>query len=373
MGGLGGWLGPALTATTNVVGAYQGAQADLKDRDQKQLALRIQQQRQAHNDEITNALKEAQRGALTAPVAKPKRSSATFKLNGQPTLGSMDESGTYYDVGGNELTTGVTPFDKTEGDRTPRTFMVNGKPVEGLTDKGGKFYNADGTPIVGNVSPYVAPKEPAIVQGNGPDGAPHVFRVPKAGGTATEVEGINPKPSGTNGGRGAATIQKAVAKNQEALSVIDDALAELDKHPDAVGVLEHGRGLPYVGDQLDQRADSTGVGARAQISNIGSLVLHDRSGAAITVSEFPRLAPFVPNIRDTPSTIRSKLVKLKNGYMVETAALKATPATASTHATNDPGGNVDLGAPSQAQQLWDAAVKKHGEAKVVAEYGPRPQ
>lgn len=28
---------------------------------------------------------------------------------------------------------------------------------------------------------------------------------------------------------------------------------------------------------------------------------------------------------------------------------------------------------SQAQQLWDAAVAKHGEAKVLAEYGPRPQ
>lgn len=53
---------------------------------------------------------------------------------------------------------------------------------------------------------------------------------------------------------------------------------------------------------------------------------------------------------------------------------------------NDPGGNIDLrtgrggsGGPgnvpaaTREQQLWDAAVKKHGEAKVLQEYGSRPE
>lgn len=46
--------------------------------------------------------------------------------------------------------------------------------------------------------------------------------------------------------------------------------------------------------------------------------------------------------------------------------------------TNGPSGPIDLRTPSVAspptreQQLWDAAVQLHGQAKVVQEYGPRP-
>lgn len=36
------------------------------------------------------------------------------------------------------------------------------------------------------------------------------------------------------------------------------------------------------------------------------------------------------------------------------------------------GGLPDEGTSSEAQQLWDAAVKKYGEAKVLQQYGPRP-
>lgn len=49
-----------------------------------------------------------------------------------------------------------------------------------------------------------------------------------------------------------------------------------------------------------------------------------------------------------------------------------TPGTspAATHAPAP--SQAPSQAPTQAQALWDAAVKKYGEAKVLSEYGPRP-
>lgn len=49
------------------------------------------------------------------------------------------------------------------------------------------------------------------------------------------------------------------------------------------------------------------------------------------------------------------------------------PATITPKQSNDPGGSINLGASTRAQQLWDAAVAKHGREKVLAEFGPRPE
>lgn len=209
-----------------------------------------------------------------------------------------------------------------------------------------------------------------IMQGTDKEGQPHFYRVPKVSGDASEVGGLTPGGK-SSGGRSTAAITKAIANNQQQLAVIEDALKELEAHPEAVGIVEHGRGLPYIGDQLDQRKDTLGVNARASISNIGSLQIHDRTGAAMTAKEEPRLAPFVPNIRDTPQAIRQKLMKLRQFIGVETDALshggtvtaRANDGAAQAHLTEGP---------TREQQLWDAAVAKHGRAKVVAEYGERP-
>lgn len=128
------------------------------------------------------------------------------------------------------------------------------------------------------------------------------------------------------GGMGTATLRKAVATNQTQLSIIDDAVSELDRHPQAVGT-KRGAGdfVPFLGgvsDKINQHVDPEGVNARASLANIASLVIHDRSGAAVTVSEFPRLAPFVPRVSDDPATAKKKLAKLKQAIQTETAALE---------------------------------------------------
>lgn len=183
----------------------------------------------------------------------------------------------------------------------------------------------------------------------------------------SEAEGQNaPSPNA----RGNAAILKDIATNKTNASVIDDALKELDAHPDAVGLKRGAADLPFIGgaaDAINQRVDPEGVAARASLANISSLVIKDRSGAAVTISESARLRPFIPSTGDTPKTIRTKLRKLRQAIETETALLQ--------QASGRPRGTQSPAAPqaSEAQQLWDAAVAKHGEAKVLQSYGPRPE
>lgn len=152
----------------------------------------------------------------------------------------------------------------------------------------------------------------------GPNG-PTVARANTKSGDI-ELTDVAGKPA--SGGRSTASINKMIAANTSQLSVLDDALKELDNHPSAVGL---SRGVPIIGDALNQRVDPGGVAARAQIANIGSMVIHDRSGAAVTVHEMPRLAPFIPAMTDKPETIRIKLQKLRAAIAVETGALQSPP------------------------------------------------
>lgn len=106
-----------------------------------------------------------------------------------------------------------------------------------------------------------------------------------------------------------APIAKAYTENSTALRKIDSALAEVDKYPAAFG-LQNMRG-----DAISQRVDPKGVTARAIIADIGSLKIHDRSGAAVTAAETPRLLPFIPNVNDNAATIKKKLALFRAEYM----------------------------------------------------------
>jgi hypothetical protein len=80
----------------------------------------------------------------------------------------------------------------------------------------------------------------------------------------------------------------------------------------------------YLPNQLLNRMDEKGVEARAAIAELGSLIIHDRSGAAVTAAEFPRLAPFIPTEKDEPATVRKKLNSFVRIYREEMAALQST-------------------------------------------------
>jgi hypothetical protein len=92
--------------------------------------------------------------------------------------------------------------------------------------------------------------------------------------------------------------------NMTALGNITDALQKVKDNPNAFGLKSM---LP---NAMITRMDPKGIDARAAVFNLGSLKIHDRSGAAVTASETPRLLPFIPTPGDDAPTVTKKL----NGF-----------------------------------------------------------
>jgi len=133
-------------------------------------------------------------------------------------------------------------------------------------------------------------------------------------------------PTGENLGRPLkeipATVNKAIIENDISLNKANRALALLQGKDittpkgdvikgsaDATGFW---KGLtPEV---IINRWDPGGVSTRAFVADIGSLKVHDRSGAAVTASETPRLKPFIPSVYDSPEVAADKLINFKAEY-----------------------------------------------------------
>ena len=104
-----------------------------------------------------------------------------------------------------------------------------------------------------------------------------------------------------------ANAMKAYQGNNSALNAIDTAHDLVAKNKDAFGL----KNL-LAPEMLIQRTDPEGVGARSAVADIGSQIIHDRTGAAMAIHEEPRLSPFVPSVNDTPDAIKTKLKQLSH-------------------------------------------------------------
>jgi hypothetical protein len=127
-------------------------------------------------------------------------------------------------------------------------------------------------------------------------------------GTGTAVIGPNGQAVGPKLRDVPGTVRKTLFENDAALRKVDDALKAVDAYPAALGFSN------YMGDTIRQRTDPDGVNARALVADIGSLKIHDRSGAAVTASETPRLKPFIPSATDDEATVKKKLGLFKQEY-----------------------------------------------------------
>lgn len=143
-----------------------------------------------------------------------------------------------------------------------------------------------------------------VAQQGAPGVAPQQ-NLPTAGGGMQE--GTKPIPQ---------SAQTAMMGNVDGVGKIDRALAKVDAAPGAFGAVAGALNMVPGGVQ-DRYAPQSSVEARAAIADIGSLVLHDRSGAAVTASEFPRLQPFIPSVSDSPETVRTKLRNFREAYLAE--------------------------------------------------------
>jgi hypothetical protein len=102
-----------------------------------------------------------------------------------------------------------------------------------------------------------------------------------------------------------ANINLAIIKNNQGVQQLSDTIKLLEQNPEAVGF------KGFVPGAILNRAYPEGVNARAGVADIGSLVMHERSGAAVTASESPRLVPFIPLITDDSATALKKLKRMK--------------------------------------------------------------
>jgi hypothetical protein len=113
-----------------------------------------------------------------------------------------------------------------------------------------------------------------------------------------------------------APVSKALLENTQNLRRARNALTliqggkvgALQGDPNATGY------KGYAPDFALQRLDPAGVDTRAAIADLGSLIIHDRSGAAVTASEYPRLVPFIPRDKDEPSVAEKKLKRFIQEY-----------------------------------------------------------
>lgn len=310
MGFLSGFISPGLTATARAVsGAQEG--------DVQGSLFKMQQERQRKEDELKALIAGAQVKNLSSEVFARDHPKPTYDSD-----------------------RGVT-VDVTNATSTPVAGVTPKDPIGQAT----KIHEKERLFDVDHPVPVQADRTLVPVQQA--DGSVRYTPRDLAAGE------LAPSPNA----RGAAAIMKDVAANETQVSVIDDALKELDAHPDAVGLKRGAADLPLVGgvaDAINQRVDPNGVAARASLANVSSLVIKDRSGSAVTVSESARLRPFIPSTGDTPEAIRVKLRKLRAAIETETQELRKSGGTGAHTGASAPGGTIDLGktgkVPSSSQR-----------------------
>lgn len=148
-------------------------------------------------------------------------------------------------------------------------------------------------------------------------------------------------------------------ENSQNLRKAERALALIsgEKVGDAVGDASATGWKGYVPDVVLQKIDPAGVSTRAAVADLGSMIIHDRSGAAVTASETPRLMPFIPGVTDDAASAEKKLKQFVDEYK-KMSQEAATAYKESGYNVPDTAFNFDKAVSSNApdgvdQELWD--------------------
>lgn len=165
------------------------------------------------------------------------------------------------------------------------------------------------------------------------------------GALGVDAQKLKPVPS---------AAYNAYRTNQTQLLVLQRALDGIAANPNATGWKGYIPG-PLL-NRSKAKGAQDGIGVRADIADVGSLKIHERSGAAVTVSEFPRLQPFIPSATDDSHTVAVKLQRMKEILQEETDAMASFytpeqgyrgmgPTVASPTQAPASTGNIDLRTP----------------------------
>jgi len=228
-------------------------------------------------------------------------------------------------------------------------LQAQGVPVTELLDEGDHIHWAFGQPRGGATS-QVVQQSAAKPVGSRPmtDADRQTWGIPA--GIPGKIDLATGEPSVISGASSALPkppprpVQTAYRENNVSRLKIDRALAGLAARPQSLGTRF------IAGEWVNQRTDPEGVDVRANIADIGSLMIHDRSGAAVTVSESPRLKPFVPLITDTPDAAKKKLLRLRQAIDDENGFIEYEYPDVGQPGMGARGEDVanDIGAPAPA-------------------------
>lgn len=187
---------------------------------------------------------------------------------------------------------------------------------------------------------------------------------PDTGETRLEPIPGGPKdPNAQTGKPLPASAAKTLLENQTNLRRAETALALVsgktigaEGDPEAVKGDSKATGLKgYLPGQVLNRMDPEGIATRAAIADLGSLVIHDRSGAAVTAAEFPRLAPFIPSATDDAETAKTKLQNFVRVYREEVEQAVAFHRASGFNVPAETLQGADTGKPTPKQPADPAA------------------
>ena len=179
--------------------------------------------------------------------------------------------------------------------------------AEGSANRGVQLRGQNMTDNRTRESTSVSMSKPFEVTGQ--DGQPTLVQQDRQG-NITPVQGYTPKTAALKALP--PNVNTAIIENAQSLYTLDKALKlnSGENVDSAKGDKEATGWKGYLPNNLLNRIDPSGVSARAEIADIGSLKIHDRSGAAVTISESPRLMPFIPVSTDDQKTVKKKLSRL---------------------------------------------------------------
>lgn len=210
-----------------------------------------------------------------------------------------------------------------------KQFTVPGQGVQtGTTDYAGKF--TPDTLYAEKMSPYQE-EQNKIAQGQlgvsrqrlGLEGQRVGLERERVGIARTEAErkaaGGDLKPVPVHAQKAITGAAASVGKLTDAIDLLSGLEVAGQKGSATATGLKG-----YTPDIALNRLDPKGTVTRAAIADIGSMIMHDRSGAAVTASESPRLKPFIPLITDSVDTARKKLERLRQIQLDDAEALTGT-------------------------------------------------
>jgi hypothetical protein len=139
-------------------------------------------------------------------------------------------------------------------------------------------------------------------------------------GTATVTKVVNLKPIPKSENSKVRDVSATINAAKKALKLLDESQGARD----AVGFFDQFKTVegPKFMQQMGLKLDKDGRELLAEINDIQSLTLLERSGAAVTVPEFQRARPFLPERGDGEETLKTKLERLIGVYEFELGLIR---------------------------------------------------